>query len=139
MCFLFLQIGRIQSASSSTTSRPSSSASASSVGAGGGSGSKVFTTTNKEGKVTFHVAPTVTTPQPTTPKKVTSSLGRGVPPPVPPNKPIIPPKKSNSISGPMPFPMAVISSSNHPQVCHLFFLKNEMIWLISSYVRRVKH
>jgi len=107
-------IVRMQSVPASTSCRSTISASASSGGGGGGGPGKVFTTTNKEGKVTFHVTPTTTpAPQPTTPKKVSSALARGVPPPVPPNKPIIPPKKSNSISGLMPFPMALISSSNH--------------------------
>jgi len=71
-------------------------------------GTKVFTTTNNEGKVTFHVTTSATLPsatpaapatvvgaQPTTPKK-TVNVGRGMPPPVPPNKPIIPPKKSST-------------------------------------------
>ena len=81
-------------------------------------GTKVFTTTNTDGKVTFHVTTSATLPssassataggmtvnmtatQPTTPKKMATSLAaRGVPPPVPPNKPIIPPKKSSSSGG----------------------------------------
>lgn len=103
-------------------------------------GTKVFTTTNNEGKVTFHVTtsatlPTSTSagtttgtatpaPQPTTPKK-SAALSRGHPPPVPPNKPVIPPKKSStatattmtssSVSGQMINPV-VIPRSNNPQV-----------------------
>ncbi len=72
-------------------------------------GTKVFTTTNTDGKVTFHVTTSATLPpasgnsgllpqQPPTPKKtvvgINSIATRGVPPPVPPNKPVIPPKKS---------------------------------------------
>lgn len=110
-------------------------------------GTKVFTTTNNEGKVTFHVTTSATLPsatpaapaavvgaQPTTPKK-TANVGRGIPPPVPPNKPIIPPKKSSTstmpsssgavisapissqLSGQTPSPLpVVISCSNNPQV-----------------------
>ncbi|XP_046444739.1 CTTNBP2 N-terminal-like protein isoform X3 [Daphnia pulex] len=102
-------------------------------------GTKVFTTTNNEGKVTFHVTTSATLPtstsaasatgtatsaQPTTPKK-SAALARGIPPPVPPNKPVIPPKKSStatatsmassSVSGQMINPV-VISCSNNPQV-----------------------
>ena len=103
-------------------------------------GTKVFTTTNNEGKVTFHVTTSATLPsttsagstgtaatpaaQPTTPKK-SAILARGVPPPVPPNKPVIPPKKTSTVTGvasssvsgqtlsPQP---VVISCSNNPQV-----------------------
>lgn len=103
-------------------------------------GTKVFTTTNNEGKVTFHVTTSATLPstssagstgtastpaaQPTTPKK-SAILARGVPPPVPPNKPVIPPKKTSSATGTTttsvsgqtfnPLPV-VISCSNNPQV-----------------------
>ncbi|XP_032791244.1 CTTNBP2 N-terminal-like protein isoform X2 [Daphnia magna] len=103
-------------------------------------GTKVFTTTNNEGKVTFHVTTSATLPtstsvgttgtaisaQPTTPKK-SAAIARGVPPPVPPNKPVIPPKKSStatamsmassSVSGQIINPCGVvISCSNNPQV-----------------------
>lgn len=105
-------------------------------------GTKVFTTTNNDGKVTFHVTTSATLPsnssvtgvaspiqmgssaQPPTPKKGTST-GRGVPPPVPPNKPVIPPKKtSGAAAGMTPhssagqhsnlFPVALSGSKNTP-------------------------
>ena len=109
-------------------------------------GTKVFTTTNNEGKVTFHVTTSATLPsasatptsatvgtvQPTTPKKTMNVGQRGVPPPVPPNKPVIPPKKSSSTSSTSTGASAsinslpgqsntsalpvVISCSNNPQV-----------------------
>ena len=90
-------------------------------------GTKVFTTTNKEGKVTFHVTTSATLPtsapvasaaaastattaqpsaagggsatQPSTPRKTTAAA-RGAPPPVPPNKPVIPPKKTSTVTAP---------------------------------------
>ncbi|XP_046444740.1 CTTNBP2 N-terminal-like protein isoform X4 [Daphnia pulex] len=98
-------------------------------------GTKVFTTTNNEGKVTFHVTTSATLPtstsaasatgtatsaQPTTPKK-SAALARGIPPPVPPNKPVIPPKKSStatatsmassSVSGPAGLTSSASSST----------------------------
>lgn len=65
-------------------------------------GTKVFTTT-QGGKVTFHVTTNASlptgVPQSQTPESLPSQAkkpmppGRGIPPPVPPNKPVVPPKK----------------------------------------------
>lgn len=52
-------------------------------------GSKMFTAP-QAGKVTFHVA---TVGSPSDAAKKQTGVGRGVPPPVPPNKPVVPPKK----------------------------------------------
>ena len=59
-------------------------------------GTKVFTTT-QGGKVTFHVTTNASSNENTSQnltKKIATPV-RGVPPPVPPNKPVIPPKKEN--------------------------------------------
>ena len=66
-------------------------------------GTKVFTTT-QGGKVTFHVTtnaslptgvPQSQTPESSLPSQAKKPMppGRGIPPPVPPNKPVVPPKK----------------------------------------------
>lgn len=130
----------VQKAGRASSAGPLQSASPR-VAVSASAGTKVFTTTNNEGKVTFHVTTSATLPstsstgtactttitpvQPTTPKK-SAAMARGVPPPVPPNKPVIPPKKSSvtatsisssSVTGQTISPIpVVISCSNNSQV-----------------------
>ncbi|XP_059491160.1 CTTNBP2 N-terminal-like protein [Neocloeon triangulifer] len=61
-------------------------------------GTKVFTSTNQDGRVTYHVKSAVAPPLPAAAKKpplVPPAAGRGAPPPIPPNKPVVPPKSKD--------------------------------------------
>lgn len=57
-------------------------------------GAKVYATAQGS-KLTFHMTANAETPATQTALKKTAAGGRGFPPPVPPNKPVVPPKKDS--------------------------------------------
>lgn len=55
-------------------------------------GAKVYATAQGS-KLTFHMTANAETPPSQPPLKKPATTGRGFPPPIPPNKPVVPPKK----------------------------------------------